>query len=110
MKQNWQKAKNNIPTKVRTGIRKFFAIFWSDNLTDTRFTKLYGLTQFEPRQIIISKDQSDKESVYTAWHEFLHGLDHDQEIGLSEPQVVKLEKSYPFVREFILTLEGKKKK
>jgi hypothetical protein len=68
MKQNWQKAKKNIPTKVRTGIRKFFAILWADSLSDTKETKLYGLTQFDPRQIIISNDQSDKESVYTAWH------------------------------------------
>jgi hypothetical protein len=110
MKQNWQKSRNNIPTRVRTGIRKFFAVLWADTLFDTKGNKLYGLTYFDPLQIIISKDQSDKEAVYTAWHEFLHGIDHDHDIGLTEPQVVKLEKCYPFIREFILTLEGKKKK
>lgn len=111
MKQNWQKAKKNIPTKVRTGIRKFFAVLWSDSINETKDgVKVLGLTMFEPLQIIISKDQTDKEAVYTAWHEFIHGIDHDHDIGLTEPQVVKLEKCYPFIREFILTLEGKKKK
>lgn len=110
MKQDWKKSKNNIPTKFRTGVRKYFIVLWADNLKDTKENKLYGLTQFEPKQIVISKDQSDKEAVFTAWHEFLHGIDHDHEIGLTESQVVMLERCYPFVREFILTLEGKKKK
>lgn len=110
MKINWAKSKKNIPTKLRIAKRKFFDILWIDSLFDTVGNKLFGKTDFEKNQIILNKDQSDKETVETVWHEFCHALDHDDEMGLTEAQVVKLEEAYPFIREFVLTLEGKNEK
>lgn len=110
MKLNYKRSKKNIPTSLRTRNRKSFEVLWSDSLSDTQGTKLYGKTEFEPNRIILNKDQSDKDAVLTTWHEYIHAFDHDNEIGLTEGQVLKLEKCYPHIREFVLVLEGKIKK
>lgn len=109
MKPNWLKLKNNIPNKIRTAPRRSFPILWSDGLSDTREQRLHGITEFHPEKIIINSDQTDKEAVMTMFHEFVHALDHHNEIGLTETQVMKLEKCFVYVREFILILEGKRK-
>lgn len=90
---------------MKTSPKDKFEVLWSDNLLDAGGVKLYGMTRFEPNQILLDKEQSDKDAVFTAWHEFLHGLDHSHEIKLTENQVVKLEKCFIYIREFILNLE-----
>jgi len=79
---------------------------WADKLEDTKGNKLHGKTEFDPRRIILNKEQTIKETVSTAVHEWFHGLDHDHEMGLTEDQILKLEKAYPYMRELVLTLEG----
>jgi hypothetical protein len=91
------------------GLRSFFSVLWSDKLEDTVGNKLYGMTMFTPKQIVINSDQSDKEAVHTTFHEAIHAWDDEHEIGLTEPQVIKLEKCFPYIRELILTLEAKNK-
>lgn len=104
-KLSYKKLKVNIPTNMKTSPTDNFEVLWSDDLTDAGGKKLYGMTRFEPNQVLISKDQTDKDAVLTAWHEMIHALCHSHEIGLTETQVVKLEKSFPYIRQFILTLE-----
>jgi Zn-dependent peptidase ImmA (M78 family) len=106
---NWKKARKNIPNKVRTAPRKSFEVLWANGLTDSQGNKLYGKTEFVPNRIIINNEQTDRESVLTTFHEFLHAIDHDNEIGLTETQVEKLELSFNYLTEFVLKLEGKKK-
>lgn len=105
MRVPYKKLKNNLPTNMKTSTQDNFEVLWSDNLLDAGGKKLYGMTRFEPNQILINKEQSDKDAVLTAWHEFIHGLDHSHEIKLTENQVIKLEKCFSFIREYILTLE-----
>lgn len=106
--KNFKTLKNNIPSKVKTAPRKSFEVLWSAGICDTQSNKVFGRTEFEPNRIILNTEQSDKEAVLTTWHEFIHALDHDHDISLTEAQVLKLEKCFQYVRELVLTLEGKK--
>lgn len=108
---NWKKLRKNIPNIVRTKARSKYEVFWSDDFSfDTSDGyKTYGITRYDPRQIVINSKQGDKETVLTYYHEYLHGLSEDYEAILTENQVRKLEKSFAYMYEFIETLQGKKK-
>lgn len=108
MKIQWSKLYSNIPTRVTTASKKFFEVLWADTLFDTTGTKTYGRTEFEPNRIILNRDQTEKDAVLTLVHEAFHAWDHEKEIGLTEKQVMLLEKCYPQIRELVLKLEGKK--
>lgn len=107
MKINWQKLRNSIPNKIRTKARTAFDVLWQNDLRSNAGQRWFGVTNFEPNQIIISSDQSDKEAVYTFFHEFLHAIDDSYEVGLTEKQVRKLEKALPYFKELFEKLEGK---
>ncbi len=104
---NWKKLKNNIPSKLKTKSKVYFDILWQDNLTDKGGKRLFGLTQFDPNQIILDTQQSEKEAVHTAVHEAWHAFSDSYDIGLTEEQVRKLEKAFPYMHKFYLALEGK---
>lgn len=106
MKVNWSALRNNIPSKLRTKARTSYDVLWQDDLMDKSGTPLFGLTNFDPSQIVLDTKQSDKETIHTIFHEFLHSIDDSYEVGLTEKQVRKLEKSFLYVREFFLKLEG----
>jgi hypothetical protein len=109
MKKNFSSLKKNIPNKVRVKPRIFYEVLWSEDFHfDKEGQKTYGITRFDPRQIVINKNQPDKESCHTYFHEFLHAVSHEYEVNLTENQVIALEKSFNTIREFVLSLEGKK--
>lgn len=109
MRINWKKLRSNIPNKVRTAPRSFYEIFWSDAFHfDKENERTYGITRFDPQQIILDSNQPDKEAVHTMYHEFIHALSAEYEIGLTEAQVRGMENTLVAMREFILALEKKK--
>jgi Zn-dependent peptidase ImmA (M78 family) len=81
-------------------------VLWQDNLTETTGGRLYGITRFDPNQIIINTQQSDKEAVLTYFHEALHAFSDSYEVGLTETQVRKLEKAFPYLLDLFRKLEG----
>lgn len=100
MKKNWSVLKSNIPSKVKTRPKVHFDILWQQNLTDKSNKRLYGITHFNPNQIIIDINQSDKEACYTAFHEVLHAVCDSYQVQLTETQVRKLEKALPYLMDF----------
>ena len=111
MKANWKKLRKNIPNRVRSKAYTYYEVLWSDEFHFDVKTgkKTYGTTRFDPNLITLNINQGYKETIHTYWHEFIHALSEDYELDLTETQVENLEKSYLYIREFILTLEGKKK-
>ena len=107
MKIDWNKYKNNIPGKLRTKSKISFDVLWQDPLLDKSGVRLFGITQFNPNQIILDTKQSDKEAVLTTWHEFLHAIADSYEVKLTESEVRRLEKAFPYFKEFFDKLEGK---
>ena len=111
MKINWKKLRKNIPNRVRTESRTHYEVLWSDEFHFDEKTgkKTYGTTRFDPNLITLNMNQGDKETIHTYWHEYIHALSADYDLALTETQTENLEKAYPYVREFILTLEGIKR-
>jgi len=107
MRLNWSKLRQSIPNKIRTKARVVFDVLWQDNLTDRSGNHCFGITEFEPNQVKLDTQQSDKEAVYTVWHEAWHCFSDSYDIGLTETQVRKLEKASPYIRDFFLKMEGK---
>jgi hypothetical protein len=104
---NWKNLRNNIPNKIRTKAKVFFDVLWQDYLVDKSNNSCMGITEFSPNQIKLDTMQSDKEAVLTFVHESFHAISDTYELGLTEKQVRKLEKAYPYIREMVLKLEGK---
>lgn len=110
MRTDWKKLKRNIPNKVRTTSRTQYEVLWIDGfVTEVEGQKTYGETRYQPKQIVLNTNQGARECVHTMYHELLHALSAELDANLTESQVIALEKSFNAVREFILTLEGKKK-
>lgn len=107
MKPNWNDLRNKIPSKIKTKYKTSFDVLWQDNPTDKKGTRLFGCTTFDPNQIVLDTQQSDKEAVMTYWHEALHAFADSYEVKLTEPEVRRLEKAFLYFREFFLRLEGK---
>lgn len=110
MKKSYKSLRKNIPNKLKVRGRTHYEVLWSENFAfEKDGNKVYGITRFEPKQIVISTTQGDREAVHTLYHEFIHALSEEYDIKLSEPQVVALEKSFGPMAEFFEVLEGKKK-
>ena len=115
---NWKKLRKNIPNKVRVKARHHYEVLWSDEFwwDDKTGKKTFGITRtyadnkISPDQILLNKKQSDKETLHTYFHEFIHGLSEHYGLNLTESQVEKLEQSFVYIYEFFLTLEGKSRK
>ena len=109
MRKPWKTLRKNIPNKLHAGYGKYFDVLWQAVIPPGPDGKrVYGLTRYDPLQILIDKTQGDKESIYTIFHEYLHALSEIHDIQLTERQVVKMEKTFPYIYEFILTLHGKR--
>lgn len=54
--------------------------------------ELHGEIVFEDRAIFLHEDLSAAEEESTLLHEVLHGICHHYKVGLTEKQVLKLEK------------------
>jgi|LakMenE18May11ns_1017448.scaffolds.fasta_scaffold9959583_17 hypothetical protein len=112
MKVNWKNLRKKIPNRVRTKARTHYEVLWSDEFWFDEKTgkKTYGTTRFDPNLITLNINQGDKETIHTYFHEYIHALSVDYNLDLTETQVENLEKAFPYVREFILMLEGKNKR
>lgn len=89
MKIKWTILKSLIPNKVQFK-KAVYEILYTDNFLDG---KTLGETRFNPHQIVLKTNESDKETFHTYIHECLHAASNEYEIGLTEGQVRKLEKS-----------------
>lgn len=89
MKINWSILKNAIPTHI-TFKKSEYEVVW---VTDFKDGNTFGETRFNPNQIAIKTGENDKETVHTFFHELLHAASEEYDIGLTEKQVRRLEKS-----------------
>lgn len=113
---NWKKLRKNIPNKVRVKARQHYEVLWSEEFwfDEKSQRKTFGITRtysdkraFQD-QIVLNNKQSDKETVHTYFHEFIHGISEHYEVDLTETQVERLEQSFSYMLEFFLTLNKSK--
>jgi len=92
MSISWKKYRKSIPHKFKVSSKRSFEIVFISEFSDPL---VLGETRFDPPQIVIRSNLTDKETVMTFWHEMLHAISDEHSIALTEQQVVKLEKSLP---------------
>lgn len=94
MKIDWKSLIKKIPHRVQVARKRFFEVVWvsSFNKEDQ-----LGETRFDPDQIVIKTDESNKETVHTFFHEIWHAVSDEYDLGLTEKQVQQLEKFTPYL-------------
>lgn len=89
---NWKSLKNRIPHFVQMG-KSTYEVLYIDEFKDG---KTLGETRFDPKQIVIKNGLTPKMTVITFLHECFHSASEEFGIGLTENQVLSLEKSLYF--------------
>jgi hypothetical protein len=80
-----------IPNIVRVTRNVSYEVLWNDEFP--KDDNQLGECRGDVKQIVINKNQSPTETFKTYLHEALHAADFEEEIGLTEGQVRKLEDS-----------------
>lgn len=87
-KLNWNKLTIKIPHEVQIGPGTFYKICWVDKFNDKNQV---GMMDFENKHIYIKIDQSPEEKVKTFLHECAHAFSDENDIKLTENQIINLE-------------------
>lgn len=90
---NWKKLFKRIPPSVKIG-KRTYEIVWVDEFMGV--PKL-GETRFDKPQIALLIKQTPKQAVSTYLHEVLHAVSFEENVNLTENQVLALEKSLLYV-------------
>ncbi len=90
---DWTEYRNSVPSRIQVSNKIFFEVCWTDGFKDE---KTVGETRFEPNQIVLKTNESEKETIKTYIHEILHAFSDVYEIGLTEKQVQRLEKGLTY--------------
>lgn len=88
---NWKKLKRQIPHRVQITKNVWYEVVYADDFKDG---KTLGETRYDMKQIVILNNQSPKMTVVTYLHELEHAFEMENEIGLTENQILKMEKSF----------------
>lgn len=78
-----------IPTSVRITPKVTYEVLFSDEISSG--PDVLGEMRPVEKQIIIKNGQSQTELVKTTIHEIIHAISDENDIGLTETQVRKLE-------------------
>ena len=90
MKVNWTTLRRRIPNRVQLKPKVFYEIVWVSK--DDKAPNV-GETRPDNRQIVLELGHSDRETVHTYLHELAHAVSCEYELGLTESQVLTMEKS-----------------
>lgn len=104
MRTNWSKLVAQIPTKIKVGPHSEYEILL---IKDFHGQDTYGETRFDPKQIVLKSNLKPKLMMETFWHEFLHAVSDEHNVGLTEKQILELESAFPYFQVFFRILEGK---
>lgn len=103
MKTNWNKLAKNIPTKVKIAAKTSYEVLL---IKDFHGEDTYGETRFDPKQIVLRTGMAPKLTTETYFHEILHAISNEYNIGLTETQVLNFEGSLPYLIKIVKQLEG----
>lgn len=103
MRLNWKKLAKNIPTKVQVGAKSEYEVLW---IPDFHGTETFGETRFDTKQIVIRSGMGPKITVETFYHEFCHALSYEHGLNLTEPQVLQMEATFPYMMRIMEGLKN----
>lgn len=102
MRVSWKKLLKRIPNVITIN-RVKYEVLWSQEFP-TGDGNTLGETRFDKHQIVIKQDEPPKETVHTAFHEWLHAVSHEYNVNLTENQVLAFEKCLPDLLKLIDTM------
>lgn len=91
---NWKYYFKRIPVNVQVSKNVKYDILWTK--PDPSLDHV-GRTHLDSRHIVVSTELGPRMAVHTYIHEFLHAASEEYEVGLTEKQVLALEKALYFV-------------
>lgn len=91
---DWKKLRRKIPHRVQVAKNAWYEVAYVDDFKDG---STYGETRFDPRQIVIQNGLSPKLTVTTYIHECAHAFSEEHEAGLTESQILALEKAFYYM-------------
>jgi len=94
---SWKKKVKQIPSLVKIAPKVVYQVFWQKEILDTKGNQLCGFTDLDNRIITIKMDMSPKLTVETYVHECFHAFSEHFKIGLTEDQVLRMEKVFPYL-------------
>lgn len=103
MRTNWNKLAKNIPTKVQIASKNHYEVLL---IKDFHGEDTYGEARYAEKQIVLRSDLGPKIMTETFYHEVLHALSEEHNIGLTEEQVLHFESTLPYLIKIIKQLEG----
>jgi len=99
---NWKKLAQSIPPHVWTKKGSYETLYTED----FKDGKTLGESRFDPKQIVLKKGLTDKELVHVFFHELIHVSSDSTGAGLTENQVLALEKDLLFWIKIIKNFNG----
>jgi len=90
----WKLLRRSIPINIKLGRTTNYEVVFVEDFKDGN---TLGETRTEPNQIALLINQSDKKMIHTYLHEVLHAISNTYEVGLTEEQVLKLEKAVYYI-------------
>lgn len=89
-KKTAEKVLTKLPSHIRITPKVAYELLEVEEFKD-KATE--GETRGDTKQIVVRKGQNPSDKISTYIHEWIHALDFENNVGLTEPQVLKLEKS-----------------
>lgn len=90
---NWRKFKSLIPHRIQLNKNSWYEIVWISEFKDGN---TLGEMRPDEQQIVIKTEESPKVTVITYLHEVLHSISDEYDVGLTETQILKLEKAFHY--------------
>ena len=78
----------SIPSHVRVTAKRTYEVVHIEEFKG----QFLGECRFDPPQIVLKKGQTPKEEFSTFIHELCHAISEEYKVGLTEKQVLALEK------------------
>ena len=94
---DWKHKASLIPSKIQIGPKTFYDIVWQKEIVDTKGNQLCGLADLNNKIITIKLDMSPRLTVETYIHEIIHSVSDQYELGLTENQVLSMEKALAYI-------------
>jgi hypothetical protein len=94
---NWKKKMSQIPSRVQIAPKVFYEVVWQKEIVDTKGNHLYGLTDLNNKIITVQMGLPARLTVETYIHECIHALSDAYGLGLTENQVLAMEKPLAYI-------------
>lgn len=91
---NWKSLVSRIPASVAVSRKDTYEVLFSKDLKQN-----VGETRISPhhKQIVIQIGLNNKQTIITYIHELLHAVSETYDVGLTENQILKLEKAFYYI-------------